>query len=255
VRRELAIAVDDWPAPLDGLRIAFLSDIHVGSPHVPLARLAEIVREVNALRPDLVLLGGDYLVAHMPGGRFISAEKVVDELARLRAPLGVFAVLGNHDRRAGRAPASLAAFERGHPRLIENAAVRLARGDAAFWLVGLSDYRRGTPEVLSTLAQVDDPAPIVALTHNPDLFPDLPDRIALTLAGHTHHGQVRLPLLGAPYASSRFGQRYARGLIREGAKQLYVGAGIGTSLLPVRFLAPPEIAVLTLDASVRRSGA
>jgi uncharacterized protein len=255
VVRHITVALDDWPAALDRLRIAFFSDIHVGSPHVSLDRLAAIVRAANALRPDLILLGGDFMIAQTLGARLVPPGPIVAGLAELRAPLGVYAVLGNHDRKRGRAPQAIAAFAGGPARLIENTAVRLVRGDAPFWLIGLSDLYRGNPDVAATMAQVVDDAPVLALTHNPDLFPELPDRVRLTLAGHTHNGQVRMPLVGALYASSRYGLRYAGGLVREGRKQLYVGAGIGTSLLPVRFLAPPEIAVLTLTSSGRQSRA
>ena len=228
------------------MRIAVASDLHIGSPHVPLARLPRIVEAINASGADLILLGGDYLVARVLGGRFVPAEIVVRGLAGLKAPLGVYAVLGNHDRRRGRAPASIAAFAGGHPRLLENRAVRIASAGGTFWLVGLGDWKHGSPDVSRTLAQVSDDGPVIALTHNPDLFPHLPERVALTVCGHTHIGQVRLPLIGAPYTASRHGQRYARGLIREGRKQLFVSAGIGTSWLPVRFGAPPEIAVLRI---------
>lgn len=246
VRREQAIAIAGWPAALDGLRIAVASDLHVGSPHVPLARLPTIVQAINAIQADLILLGGDFLVARVLGGRFVPAEQVVRGLAALAAPLGVYAVLGNHDRRRGRAPASLAAFAGGHPQLLENRAIRIVRGDTAFWLAGFGDWKHGAPDVPGTLAQVSDDAPVIALTHNPDLFPQIPERVALTICGHTHIGQVRLPLIGAPYTASCHGQRYARGLIREGTKQLYVSAGIGTSWLPLRLGAPPEIAVLAI---------
>jgi uncharacterized protein len=253
VIRHVNVTIDDWPVGLDGLRIVLLSDIHVGSPHVPLDRLASIVRAANGLRPELILLGGDFMIAQTLGARLVPPEPIVAGLAQLQAPLGVYAVLGNHDRKRGRARRSLAAFAGGHPRLLENAAVRLVRGEAALWVIGLSDLYRGNPDIAGTMAQVTDDAPVMALTHNPDLFPDLPDRVVLTAAGHTHSGQVRLPLIGALYASSRHGLRYAGGLVREGRKQLYVSAGIGTSMLPVRFLAPPEIAVLTLISSGRRS--
>jgi uncharacterized protein len=246
VRREQTVALQGWPLALDGLRVAVASDLHVGSPHVPLARLPAIVAAINGADADLILLGGDYLVARVLGGRLVPAEAVVRGLAGLKASLGVYAVLGNHDRRRGRAPASVAAFAGGHLQLLENRVVRVERNGAGFWLAGLGDWKHGSPDVPGTLAQVTDDAPVIALTHNPDLFPHLPERIALTVCGHTHTGQVRLPLVGPLYTASRHGRRYAQGLIREGQKQLYVSAGIGTSWLPLRFGAPPEIAVLTI---------
>lgn len=251
--RQVEVALSAWPKTLDGLRVAVASDLHIGSPHVPLGRLHAIVQRINALKADLVLLPGDFLVAGVVGGRYVAPDLVVEGLARLRAPLGVFAVLGNHDRKRGRAPHALAAFEAGHPTLLENRAIRVTRDGAAFWVAGFGDIHFGGPDVPGTLAQVNDDAPVIALTHNPDLFPRIPDRVGLTVCGHTHIGQVRLPLIGAPYTSSSHGQRYARGLIREGARQLFVTAGVGTSILPVRFNAPPEIAVLRLTSSESRS--
>lgn len=248
VVREVTLRPDGWPAVLAGLRIAVLADLHVGAPHMDLDRLRDIVARTNGLKPDLTLLGGDYTIDGIVGGRFVPPEQIVPLLSELRASLGVYAVLGNHDRWHGKLPRSEAAFVDQPIRLLEDDAVRITRGDAAFWLVGLRDAFTTTPDVIGTLRKLTDASPALALTHSPDVFPEIPERVALTIAAHTHCGQVALPIVGRPIVPSRYGQRYACGLVREGKKQIYVVPGIGTSIIPVRFNAPPEITVLRLDA-------
>src|SRR5262245_35163912 len=121
------------------------------------------------------------------------------------------------------------------------------RDGAAIWVAGIGDKWEGNPNIDSALAKAGDSATIIAFTHNPDIFPSIPARVALTIAGHTHGGQVALPIIGRPIVPSDFGQRYAAGHIVEGSKQLFVTSGIGTSILPVRFRVPPEISLLTID--------
>lgn len=118
-----------------------------------------------------------------------------------------------------------------------------------YWLAGVSDYWEGRHDITAALAAVPAGEPVIAFTHNPDIFPGVQDRVSLTLAGHTHGGQVDLPLVGPPIVPSKFGQRYASGHIVEGGRHLFVGTGTGTSILPVRFRVPPEIRVLVLRSS------
>ncbi len=139
-----------------------------------------------------------------------------------------------------------AALEARGIRVLEDRAVRIDRGPAHFWLAGVSDFWEGNHDVDGTLGQVEDNEPVLAITHNPDLFPRFPSRVSLVIAGHTHGGQVWLPIFGRPVVPSGYGQRYAIGEIVEGGRHLFVSGGLGTSILPVRFLVPPEISVLTL---------
>ncbi|GMR21713.1 MAG: metallophosphoesterase [Acidobacteriota bacterium] len=245
-RYELTLA--GWPHDLDGIEIALLSDLHVGSPYYGLDKLEEVVRRVNASEPDLVLLAGDYVIDGVSGGRFVPPEEIAFVLAELDAPLGVFAVLGNHDwwldgSRVRRA------FENAGIRVLDDQAVRLPE----FWIVGLGDWWEASPDIPKALASIDseseDAAPVVAFTHNPDAFPKIPPRVTLTLAGHTHGGQVRFPFLGTPIVPSRYGARYARGLIVENGRHLFVTSGLGTSIIPARFRVPPEIALLRLSSA------
>jgi len=159
-------------------------------------------------------------------------------------------VLGNHDSWYDDAAIS-AALTRAGVRVLDNRAERIARPGSAFWVAGLADMHspRQPPTVSGTLRDVTDAAPIIVLTHWPDPFVDVPDRVALTLAGHTHCGQVNLPLLGRLVHASAMSERWACGLYDEGGRKLFVTGGVGVSILPVRFRAPPEIVIVTLRAA------
>ncbi len=232
-----------WPADLDGLEVALLSDLHVGSPYYGLDKLEEVVRRVNAAEPDLILLAGDYVIQGVRGGTFVSPEDIAPILGHLEARLGVFAVLGNHDwwldgERVRRA------FEASGIRVLEDEAVRLSD----FWVVGIGDLWEAAHDIDKALAPVEDDAPVIVFTHNPDLFPDIPSRVTLSLAGHTHGGQVRLPFVGTLIVPSSFGSRFAKGHVVEDGRHLFVTSGLGTSIVPARFRVPPEVARLTLRA-------
>jgi uncharacterized protein len=246
VLRETRITLPSWPANLKGLRIAVISDLHAGSPFITLDKIHQIVEMTNAARPDLILLPGDFVIQGVPGGKFMEPEVMASSLKGLRARFKVFATLGNHDwwYNGQRVKKSL---ENAGITVLENAAAMIERDGAAVWVVGISDKWEGKPDIASALARVNDSAPIIALTHNPDIFPSIPARVSLTIAGHTHGGQVALPIIGRPIVPSDFGERYAAGHIIEGSKHLFVTTGVGTSILPVRFRVPPEISLLTID--------
>jgi len=246
VLRETRITLPSWPAKIKGLRIAVISDLHAGSPFITLDKIHQIVEMTNAARPDLILLPGDFVVGGVPGGRFMEPEVIASALKGLRARFGVFATLGNHDwwYNGQRVKRSL---ENAGITVLENEDAMIERDGAAIWVVGIGDKWESNPDIPSALAKVDDSAPIIAITHNPDIFPSIPARVALTIAGHTHGGQVALPIIGRPIVPSDFGERYAAGHIVEGSKHLFVTSGIGTSILPVRFRVPPEISLLTID--------
>ncbi|MGB2714791.1 MAG: metallophosphoesterase [Vicinamibacterales bacterium] len=233
--------------PLSGsLRIAILTDLHVGSPFNGIGKLRDVVNRTNAARADIICILGDLVIQGVIGGRFVPPEEIAAELKQLRATAGVLAVLGNHDGWFDHDRVQKA-LEQNGIRVIEETAVRLATPAGAVWFAGISDVWTGRHDIAAALSAVkDDGAPVILLTHNPDVFPDVPDRVALTLAGHTHGGQVRLPWLGRPVVPSRFGQRFAAGHIVEGNHQMFVATGIGTSILPVRFRVPPTVAVLTI---------
>ena len=248
VVRQLEIALP-FPsdAPSQPVRVALITDTHLSGPDNSPERMARIVAMVNGLKPDLVLLGGDY-IGDEKGGATYDAAASIASFAALRAPLGVVAVLGNHDTRRH----SLVSrkewrrlFARNGVRLLDNEAVR--RGPLA--IGGLRDFYTGRPDVPHTAEAMKalGGAPLI-LSHGPDIFPALPDQPSLTLVGHTHCGQVALPLLGIVYVPSRLGKRFACGVYREGDKTMIVSGGVGTSGLPIRMLAPPDIWLVTIRA-------
>ncbi|KMO10441.1 metallophosphoesterase [Methylobacterium indicum] len=255
-----------WPAGLS-LRIVVLTDIHACDPWMSLERIAGIVDATNALGADLVVLVGDFMVGQRYVTRVIPAAEWAPVLGRLAAPLGVYAVLGNHDwwedpealRRGGGPTAAGTALMRNGIRLLSNEAVPLATRAGPVWLAGLEDQlalhpvrrrgsrgRVGLDDLPATLAAVPDGAPMILLAHEPDIFAHVPARVALTLSGHTHGGQVRL-FGWSPVVPSRYPRRFVYGHVRE-ASDLVISGGLGLSVAPIRFGVPPEIVVVELGA-------
>jgi predicted MPP superfamily phosphohydrolase len=246
VRRE-TLRLDGWPRGLDGLRAGVMADLHAGVPHMGRAAIARAVETLNAERPDLVLLLGDYVDASPLWGGRLAPEAIAAELAALEAPLGRFAVLGNHDWK--RAPDRMwTALTATGIEVLENRAVAVDAPGGRLWVAGLADLRHRSPDLALALRDVPDRPgePVLLLSHDPDLHPLVPARVALTLAGHIHGGQVAIPLLRRPAIPSRYGERYARRHHLDGGRRLYVSSGLGTSGMPVRLLAPPEVVVLEL---------
>jgi len=242
------IQIDNWPAELSGLRIALIGDIHTDNRFIDEKKLKKIVELTNAQNPDLVVLLGDYI----QGGRDNAAHRVEPEitaaqLKNLKAPLGVYAILGNHDWWYNGEKVRRAFESEGIP-ILEDEAKALNWHDKSFWLVGLPDLWTRPQHIQQTLAKAPSGATVIALTHNPDLFAELPQNVPLLLAAHTHGGQVNLPLIGTPVVPSRFGPKYTAGHIYENGHHLYVTTGIGTSIMRVRFRVPPEIVILTINS-------
>lgn len=247
--REVDLRLPRWPPDAGELRLAVVSDIHAGSPHIDVAKLDKLVGEINGLRPDAVLLLGDFVISGVAGGEFVGPEVTAESLKGLRSTHGSFAVLGNHDWWEG-GERVWRALEGAGVRVLENDAVSVAHGGRRVWLVGLADMWTRKPDVTGSIAKVtDEESPVFVLTHNPDIFTEVPERAALTVAGHTHGGQVRLPLLGRPVVPSRYGQRYAAGHVVEGSRHLFVTTGVGTSIIPVRFRVAPEVVLLRVTAA------
>ena len=240
VVRRASVALPRWPAGAKPVRVALLSDIHLGDFATGPDRLRRIVAQVNALRPDLVVLAGDFIAGHEP--QDAEAAPGLAELGRLRAPLGVVAVLGNHDYwtdpRAVRR-----VLERAGATVLDNAATR--RGPLA--VGGLDDLVTRHADLPATLRAMERAGGArLLVSHSPDIAPALPPGVPLLLAGHTHCGQVWVPFLGPPVDVSRYGARYRCGLVREGGRLTVVTAGTGTSVLPLRFGVPPDLWVVTV---------
>lgn len=240
------ISIQSWPQELSGIRIAVIGDIHTDTVYINEAKLQRIVDLTNAQHPDLVVLLGDYV----HGGRDNKEQQVPPEvtaryLKNLQAPLGVYGVLGNHDWWYD-GERVWAVFEWAGIPILENDVRELNWHGKSFWLAGIPDLWTRDQHIAATMAKAPPGATIIALTHNPDIFPDLPQSVPLMLAAHTHGGQVNIPLIGTPVVPSRFGSKYTAGHIFENNHHLFVTTGIGTSIMRVRFRVPPEIVILTV---------
>jgi predicted MPP superfamily phosphohydrolase len=247
------LAPPGWPEHLS-LRIGVIADLHACEPWMSAERIHAIAASVNTLSPDLIVLLGDFNAGH----RFVTAPvrpgAWSEALSILRAPLGVHAILGNHDWWHGPVPGMPGgpedvrrALRQVGINLLENSAIRLSKDGQSFWLAGLADQiahllassrMRGADDLPGTLRSIGDDAPVILLMHEPYLFPRVPDRVSLTLCGHTHGGQINLPLIGAPFAPTR---RYVYGHIVERGRHLIISGGLGESGAPIRFRVPPEI--------------
>jgi predicted MPP superfamily phosphohydrolase len=248
--RKVKVEVPAWPETLAGLKIALVSDLHAGAPQVDERAVGRVVAAINRTRPDLIALLGDYIDPEVILGDPVEPEAVAERLAKLQAPLGVFAVLGNHDWMNDGERVRHALREQ-RIDVLENDATSVALADQPLWLVGLADASERDPDMSTPFSLVPGGAPLVVLSHNPDLFPLLPERPSLTLAGHTHGAQVNVPLVRDAVTPSDHGARFAGGLTREGERVMYVSRGIGTSRIPVRFRAAPEIVLLTVARSAQ----
>jgi predicted MPP superfamily phosphohydrolase len=235
--------------PVDGLsqslRLMVIGDLQPAGPHEDTARIEAIVDRANGEAADIVLLLGDYVSQRKLSTAFVDPRDTAKALGRLTAPLGVQAVLGNHDWWWD-GPVMRRLLQGQGIEVLEDRAIRVQAGGQGLWIAGLSDPVTQATDLEGTLAQTDARAPTILLSHTPDIFPQVPAKVALTLAGHTHGGQVYLPFIGRLMVPSRFGERYAYGHMVEQGRQLYVTGGIGTAIIPVRFLVPPEIVVITL---------
>jgi uncharacterized protein len=259
----------NWPADL-ALKIAVIADVHACSPWMTAGRIRSIVDTANGLGTDLIVLLGDYAAGHRFVYDAVHSDDWSAALAGLKAPLGVHAILGNHDwwddkavQVTGVGPTyGRRALERVGIPVYENDVVRLSKDGQPFWLAGLGDQlafvpsrrryigrRTGVDDLNATLAKVPEAEAVILLAHEPDVMVRVPQRVALVLSGHTHGGQLRL-FGWSPVVPSRYGNRYAYGHVREQC-DLIVSAGLGCSIAPFRLGVPPEIVVVTVDGANR----
>jgi uncharacterized protein len=261
------VQLPQWPSDHQ-LTIAAIADLHACDPWMSLKHIDAIVERTNALGADVIVMLGDYVTGHRHVTRHIPAAEWAPVLAGLKAPLGVHAILGNHDywddkevQQTGRGPTvARRALEAVGIPVYENDAVRLIKERRPFWLAGLGDQlayfparrfrpvpRIGIDDLDATLAKVTDDAPVVLLAHEPDVAMRAPARVALQLSGHTHGGQVRL-FGWSPVVPSRYGNRLAYGHMRVNC-DVIVSGGLGCSIMPFRLGVPPEIVLVTLGGS------
>ncbi len=255
------ITPPNWTPGLK-LRAVLLADPHVVEPYMPLSRWQNIIATANAMEPDLILMLGDYVSGIRLRTGTVPIADTAKAAAQAKAKLGVFSINGNHDWWGDRhavathtgPPQAQLAFEQAGIQVLSNKAVRLVKDGMPFWVSGTDSILaywlgpnrfQGMDDLPGTLAQVTDNAPIIHMAHEPDLFVKIPERVSITLSGHTHGGQLRI--LGySPVVPSSYGNRFAYGHIIEDGRHLLVSGGLGVSTIPLRFGVPPEITVLEL---------
>src|ERR1700688_80837 len=244
-----------WPDTYR-LSITVVADLHAGGPNMGIERVRQVVDAANALGSDLTVVLGDYFATHRFITEHVPHAAWAAELGRLKARLGVYAILGNHDwwYDIKGVRAALAAV---HMRVLENDAVLLGDRGRRFWLAGLGDQIahwlgpnkfRGEDDLPGTLKRITTDDPVILLAHEPDIFTHVPPRVALTLAGHTHGGQIVLPFSPALWTPSEYGARFAYGHIVEQDRHMIVSGGLGCSKVPLRLGVPPEIVRVRLGA-------
>jgi hypothetical protein len=244
-----------WPAGRK-LSITVIADLHAGGPDMQPWHIRRIVDRASALNSDIVLLLGDFIATYRLAIPHVPDPIWAAELARLKAPLGTWAILGNHDWWHDLKGVRSALGGVNIP-ILENDAVLLGPDGAKFWVAGLGDqwaFRlghgrfRGVDDLPLLMSRVTTDDPVLLMVHEPDIFTRVPARVALTFAGHTHGGQVRVPFLWPHFVPSRYGARFAYGHIVEHDRHLIVSGGLGTSIIPVRLGVPPEILHIELGA-------
>jgi predicted MPP superfamily phosphohydrolase len=237
VERHLRVHATDWPKGASTQRLVLLSDLHVSTPGDSVARLAGTIARVNALHPDLVVITGDFVSTGTLAVRAAGVQETTAPLAAIRARLGTVAIFGNHDYYDDGLNAELRAWLPAQGiTLIENQAIR--RGP--FALIGLGDAytHHARPHLALNAAHNIGGWPIL-LTHGPDIVTHIPNIGGLVLTGHTHCGQIVLPVVGAPYVPSAH-KRYRCGVVQDGPRVSITTAGLGVSNLPFRLGAPPD---------------
>lgn len=224
--RERSIDYRGWEG--SALTVAFLSDLHAGSPHIDLRYVESLVARVNAREPDIVLFGGDIFASPMPGFSKVDRVAVASELTKMHAPLGRFAVLGNHEWWQGGDEARSLLEQHGFV-IMENQARRVVRQDGSeFWVIGIGDDMTGHADPESAFAAVQDDLPRLTFMHDPATLLRTGPKVGVAFAGHLHGGQIYLPGFGALITPGQAPRKWAKGWTSLEVGDVYVSTGIGT---------------------------
>lgn len=265
VLNQQTLEIKSWDPALDGFKIVAIGDVHGGSNAVDEEKLRRLVESANSQNADLIVLLGDYVSQYGSGpvskrSIRMSVEIIAAGLAGLKAKYGVIAVLGNHDDwYDGQKVAE--ALRGDNYVVLEDEIATLQHEDHTVRILGLRDqlhinnWAAYSQHLKDVIAREGGSGPIIALEHSPDVLPiitgdlSISSDLRLVLAAHTHGGQVWLPIIGTPIVPSSYGQKYSYGHKQENGVDMFVTSGVGTSILPFRFMMPPEIAVLTIKAA------
>ena len=223
---------------LEGVKIVFASDFHI-KPYGQ-KRLEKVIETINAQNPDVVVSAGDFVCGHTEKST-MHPEKIAEGLSKVKSKHGFYTTLGNHDGWYDRWYIK-ELLEKQNIKVLNNKNVKLQINGKEIYIAGVEDMMTAFPNVGDALKGTKSPT--ILLTHTPDVFPDVPKNVNLTLAGHTHGGQVRIPIIGPIFTASNYGNKYAIGLVEENGKKLITTRGIGVSILPFRFNCPSEIVVI-----------
>lgn len=243
----------NWSKNLDGLKVALVSDIHAGADPAEIWRVERIVEKTNAAKPDLILLLGDYTNGSVCESK-IGMDRLAKSLAKLSAPLGVYAVLGNHDTYYGTTPIRKMLADAGIP-LLENSSAKVETARGAFYLAGIADAKTRNYFMIPTFENIPENADVIFLSHVPDVFDEMPKGCAAMFSGHTHGGQIRLPFFGNVAEKVLAKKIPIEGFFRSGDNIVYTTRGLGTSRIPVRFMCTPAITIAEIKSAQSRSGA
>jgi uncharacterized protein len=243
VIRTAALSVKGWPDGEPPLKLLLISDIHVAGPDMPPERLRRIVAQLNRLKPDMVLIAGDLVSEKRVATHIYSAPEIIEPLSGLKSRLGTVVALGNHDHWFESAPLETQ-LKKHNITVVKNDAIE--RGPLVLGVV--DDIHIGLDDIPATFAAMDrlPPKPRIVLAHSPDVVPDMPSAVDAVFAGHTHCGQVVFPFFGALTYVSSYGDRFACGSIDDKGQRVFVTAGLGTSVLPLRYGAMPDAWLVTL---------
>lgn len=228
-------------ADLKGLKIVFVADFHTKTNQEE--QLKKVIKKINAQNPDLILSAGDFVNGHNSQST-LPIEKIAKNLATLKSKYGIYTVLGNHDwwQDGEKITKEL---EKNNIKVLANSNSKIKWGAKTIYIAGVEGLYTRTPDIKKALNSIN--SPVILLTHSPDVFPKVPQTVDLTLAGHTHGGQIRFPFFGALVVPSNFGEKYAQGLIKENNKIMIVTKGVGTSIFPIRFNCFPEIVLINFS--------
>lgn len=248
VIERLTITTDQLARGEGPVTIALIADIHMAGPDMLPERVERIVAQVNALDTDIIAVAGDLVSEKRTGTKIYKPSQVIAPLGRLKARQGVLVVPGNHDHWYGWPALATELAKYPHITVLENQPAQI--GPIA--IGGIDDAFTDHDDVSGTIEQMEGlSGPRVILTHSPDVFPDLPADITLVLAGHTHCGQIAYPWGGSPATMSDYGDKYACGVFENAGITLVTSAGLGTSVLPLRFFTRPEIWLITIQPNAR----
>lgn len=242
ISRTQKLYLPHWNAELNGLKICIVSDLHIGNKFVRIPKIKEIVKKVNAQNPDLILLLGDFDALSITNSN-ISTDELSSNLKNFKAEYGVYAIMGNHDYEPQGVVREL--LKKSEIPLLENQNLYLNIRGKHLKISGFKDlwhYKLNPEKIIGT---TPSDVPIIVMSHNPDSFVEIPERVSLTLSGHTHGGEIILPFAGSFTIPSKYGQRFRKGYIVENNKHLYVTGGVA-SASRLRFCNPPEIVFLKL---------